>query len=523
MKNNFIKLMTVAPALVGASLIAVSPAQAGDESQLIDQINEYGNEGSVSNLNQVTSVNQLRDVSPTDWSYEALRSLVERYGCIVGYPDRTFRGNRALSRNEFAAGLNACMQQMERLIAASETVLKEDIAKLQRLMKEFEAELAALGARVDNLEGRVAFLEDHQFSTTTKLKGEVILALTQEFNDNEAVLGNRVRLAFNSSFTGEDTLITRIASGSSSNFSDEFNIGGSALLQNYNLNPGGNNNAVIDWIGYYTPIKLGDKSKVNLYVAGYNGIHSDYAPTLNPYFEDYDGGNGSLSVFASENPIYRIGFGQGLGVSYEANFLKGTTFSLGYLARNGNNPSSGAGLFNGDYAALAQISTNITDNFSVGFTYVNSYNNGTSLFGDIVGTAAANGVFPETEGNSLGFETSWRISEKVSFSGFLMYSDIQDANSSDDDEIWSYGAGFAFPDLGKEGNLLGIFAGVQPYSGTLSAVDGFTVPVHVEAFYKYKVNDNISITPGIIWVSSPEQIEDENDAVIGTIRTTFSF
>jgi len=120
---------------------------------------------------QINSVSQLRDVSPTDWAFEALRSLVERYGCIVGYPDRTYRGNRALSRYEFAAGLNACMQQMERLIAQSESVLKEDIETLKRLMGEFETELAALGTRVDNLEGRVAFLEDHQFSTTTKLGG----------------------------------------------------------------------------------------------------------------------------------------------------------------------------------------------------------------------------------------------------------------------------------------------------------------------------------------------------------------
>ncbi|HBB32401.1 MAG TPA: hypothetical protein DC064_11540, partial [Cyanobacteria bacterium UBA9273] len=44
---------------------------------------------------------------PGDWAYEALRSLVERYGCIAGYPDGTFRGNRAMTRYEFAAGLNA--------------------------------------------------------------------------------------------------------------------------------------------------------------------------------------------------------------------------------------------------------------------------------------------------------------------------------------------------------------------------------------------------------------------------------
>ncbi len=65
-------------------------------------------------LEQLSSIQQLRDVSPTDWSYQALRNLVENYGCIVGYPDRTYRGDRALTRNEFAAGLNACMEQLER-------------------------------------------------------------------------------------------------------------------------------------------------------------------------------------------------------------------------------------------------------------------------------------------------------------------------------------------------------------------------------------------------------------------------
>jgi hypothetical protein len=68
-------------------------------------------------MEQITSIRQLRDVSPQDWSYEALRNLVENYGCIVGYPDRTYRGDRPLSRNEFAAGLNACLQQLERRLA----------------------------------------------------------------------------------------------------------------------------------------------------------------------------------------------------------------------------------------------------------------------------------------------------------------------------------------------------------------------------------------------------------------------
>ncbi|MEB3228148.1 MAG: S-layer homology domain-containing protein, partial [Synechocystis sp.] len=49
-------------------------------------------------LDQVTSINQFRDVSPTEWSFEALKNLVDNYGCIVGYPDRTYRGDRPLTR-----------------------------------------------------------------------------------------------------------------------------------------------------------------------------------------------------------------------------------------------------------------------------------------------------------------------------------------------------------------------------------------------------------------------------------------
>ena len=88
-------------------------------------------------MNQVTSVSQLSDVRPTDWAFQALQSLVERYGCIAGYPDGTYRGNRALTRYEFAAGLNACLDQVTKLIGSSTAnfVTKEDLAVLQRLQE----------------------------------------------------------------------------------------------------------------------------------------------------------------------------------------------------------------------------------------------------------------------------------------------------------------------------------------------------------------------------------------------------
>jgi hypothetical protein len=110
--TTFWKSLSIASAAVGVSIAAAGVAQAApNNTEVLDQLNSYSQEGQ-SSVAQVNSVFQLRDVSPSDWAFDALRNLVEKYNCIVGYPDGTFRGNRPLSRYEFAAGLNACMQQI---------------------------------------------------------------------------------------------------------------------------------------------------------------------------------------------------------------------------------------------------------------------------------------------------------------------------------------------------------------------------------------------------------------------------
>ena len=160
------ELLAQVPGTNSANSVANTPATT------IRQINRYGREGrnlrqpGLRNLNringrngrrkkgQVTSVSQLSDVQPTDWAFQALQSLVERYGCIVGYPDGTYRGNRSLTRFEFAAGVNACLDRITELLQAAlaDTVTREDLAILQRLQEEFSAELAILRGRVDALE-----------------------------------------------------------------------------------------------------------------------------------------------------------------------------------------------------------------------------------------------------------------------------------------------------------------------------------------------------------------------------------
>ncbi len=170
-------------------------------------------------MTQINSVSQLSDVQPTDWAFQALQSLVERYGAMpsartpsyAGYPNGTFKGNRALTRYEFAAGLNAALDRLNELIATgtADLVRKEDLATVQKLQSEFAGELATLRGRVDTLEASTAKLEANQFSTTTRLNGEVVIGLASVLAGENAnsqpidripTLSYRVRLNLDTSF-----------------------------------------------------------------------------------------------------------------------------------------------------------------------------------------------------------------------------------------------------------------------------------------------------------------------------------
>ena len=527
MLNLKLNALLVSPAILGALVLGASSAKAEAQMTSVDALNQYSLEGKSAQA-QVTSVSQLSDVKPTDWAFQALQSLVERYGCIAGYPDKTYRGNRAMTRYEFAAGLNACMDRVNDLIAAStaDMVKKEDLATLRKLQEQFAAELATLRGRVDALEAKTATLEKQQFSTTTKLAGEVIFALTQEFNrgsdaGNQVALQNRVRLSLNTSFTGKDLLVTRLAAGNARRFNtgDPNSLGndlGEGLQASQFGAVGGSNGVSVDWLAYYT--SLNDKLKIYIPVAG--GLHYDYAPTASPAFDSGDSGSTTLSVFGQRNPIYSIGGGAGIGLNYN---LGGIQLSGGYLAStsidgNGaNSPNAGAGLFNGDNSFLGQVSYAPEKSpFQIAATYVNAYRKSGAIFdggggfASSIGSPLANPL-AATKVNAYGLSGSFKLSPQLVVNAFGTYATTDTVG-----DVWTYGMGVALPDFGKKGNLLGFVAGAEPYAGSSR------VPFHFEGFYKYQLNDRISVTPGVIWVTNPGQVNG-NSAIIGTVRTTFTF
>ncbi|AUB37165.1 Carbohydrate-selective porin OprB [Nostoc flagelliforme CCNUN1] len=538
--QKFWKYLLVSPAVCGVMLF-INTVTFADERSGKSEINQpqvsanpdirTTNIAPAHPMAQVTSVSQFSDVQPTDWAFQALQSLVERYGCIAGYPNSTYRGNRALTRYEFAAGLNACLDRVNELIATAtgDLVNKQDLATLQKLQEDFSAELATLRGRVDAVEAKTAELEANQFSTTTKLQGQVVAVVSDvlsgntvngaEITDENTTLGARARIELVTSFTGKDTLFTRIQA----NNILSPNIG--TPEGNLFFAGDGTTNASIDALFYRFP--LGEKTEV---VAIANaGAADDLTTTVNIF--DGDGAFGALSTFGTRNPIYYQIGGAGLGVTHE--FGDKLALSLGYLSGTANDPTPNNGLFNGSYGALAQLTVKPSDRITVGLTYINSYNQ-PLLTGSNAATfqnIATIQALPEEEvafsSNSYGVQASIGITKNIVLGGWAGYTNSRTLNGNRGEaDIWNYAVTLGFPDLGKEGNLAGIIAGVEPKVTSSNIVGLDNDPdtsYHLEGFYQYKLSDNITITPGVIWLTSPDHNNNNDDVVIGTLRTTFSF
>jgi len=508
--------------------------------------NSFLLENKDSSLGQVPSVKQLSDVSPTDWAYEALQSLVQRYGCISGYPDSTFRGDSPLTRYEFAVSLNSCLNAISDLIT-NNSVESGDLSTIQRLQTDFEAELASLGGRVDELEGRTAILEDSQFSTTTKLVGEIITAFSDSFgngvgsdeDESEVFFANRGRLNFESSFTGADLLRVRLEFGNF--FDDDGNsqiaVATGTGMTRLNFDSDTNNDAFLAQVRYFFPVNDSISVAVGPVGMGYTDITTTVTPATIA-----DDGNGVPSLFGSYSPFFRRG-GGGAGINWD--FTNELTLTVGYLADNPDNSLSGNGLFNGGYNALAHL-TYIDDEKGLGVGYSHGYapRNGVSLIGG-TGSTLVNSPFGDniaTSNDIVATQGFYKFSDNFqihSWGGYIWAnaenSDISSlsdglggtnsfaVNSGDSANAWFGAIGVSFPDVGGEGNLPGIVFGIPPYVSSSDVLEEDDNAYHIEAFYSWRVNDNISVTPGVWAVLNPENNSDNDTQYVGVLRTTFNF
>ncbi|MEC4812461.1 MAG: iron uptake porin [Scytonema sp. PMC 1069.18] len=517
---------------------------------------------------RVNSVSQLKDVQPTDWAFQALQSLVERYGVIAGYPNGTYRGNRAMTRYEFAAGLNAALDRINELVSASteNIVSRQDLAILQRLQEEFATELATLRGRVDALEAQTAVLEANQFSTTTKLTGQIILAANaggfsgdritrtvsvppnpaqpqggqaQEviaINDPNATVLFRASLDFNTSFTGSDLLLVRMDTGSGIDRTNDRGITfargiddtagflepsfGSVL--DFSVEPPTSGSIEIGRLVYsFQPLE-------NLRVSIGPDIRTTDYIDFNSYaylsFRDF-----STQAFTNNYILFP---------------LSGPTAGAAINWKPGNGPLSvralyaAAGAF--DPGELGQ--NNAQNALKAGAQFVpllypltpDRFGSDLGLFGDTYQSMVeveyapsrkfalrlqySGGEILDNRYDVFGANFELALSSKFAIFGRYGYGSYDNTAFGDiNPNYWM--AGIAFPDLFTRGALAGFAAG-QPF---IASEIGNSTQTNYEAFYNFPISRNIQVTPLVQVITNASNQEDNDTIITGTLRTVFSF
>lgn len=393
---------------------------------------------------------------------------------------------------------------------------------VQSTSEQFTTEQNELRSRMEALETRTSGIEAQQFSPTASLAGEVVWGVSgvsgKDLNDSVVSQGS-VELSLNVSFTGEDILEVSLESGNSTEFSfvDEITFEG-------RLGFPSNTDGLFELSELSYEFPIGDR--VSLYISTTSNDLDDFNPFLGDGGDSSDNAvSGAISEFGTENPIHNLVEDTGLQLNYD--LTDELSINLGYFSGEARDPESGAGLFNGNQSAFVQLGFEPSDYFLLGLTYIHTYNDSSLETGTGSLRSQINLERPVV-GNSYGISASFSPSSRFAIGGWVGLTDatVIDWGSAD---VWNYALTLALPDFGKEGNLLGIVVGQEP---KLTGTSGFTIDdrqsdpdtsLHIETFYQNQVTDQLSITPGLIWITAPNHDNSNPDILVFTLRTAFKF
>jgi Carbohydrate-selective porin, OprB family/S-layer homology domain len=537
------KFLAATISLLGTSALTVLPAFG------LPDVSVSSLQAGNAQVSQVSSVSELSDVDPNQWAFQALKSLVERYGCIEGYPSKKYLGNRPLSRYEFAAGLNACLDKVGEQIAAATSNLatKDDLATVQRLQEEFKTELATLKGRTDVLEAKTKELEAQQFSTTTKLAATEVFGLTgggaggdvvlpgaaSAFGDSDSTgtgglvpggranttFVSRTRLNFLTSFTGDDLLTIRLAASTGDDVSTTFGAGDLNYSDNTGGATNGNNRVSIDQVVYSN--RIGESFR---YFVG---------PALDPKvivdtnsFANNEEGDFSSTLFINNPFLFEVVGGDNPGAGFDWSISQSVSLRAVYNAAEGGQSFGfgSGGFFGGASQILTELEVKPSETSAIRLQYGRLNEQGKAL------TAALAGNIINSTTDVFGINAEWAITPNFGLFGRYGTASTRVNSAVDsygDISANTYQIGFSLPDLFAPGNTLGVSYGqpIRVNAGTQNGI-GLTPSGrqnNIEVFYSFRLNDNITLTPDLQFISQPSNIASNPSITVGTLRMVFKF
>ena len=480
-----------------ASFIAPFAAQATDVN--LEDMNSYSNSSKSAGF-----TNNYVNIQPGDWAHQSIKDLAKSRGCDINVTDK------ALSRFEAAAIVNSCLGNVA------------EVTNVERsLINEFSSELAVIRGRLDGLEARMNEFEAGSFSSTTAMDGFAIFALGAVDGNTELVGNGKAAGAFsdkasaayvyqmnlNTSFTGDDNLYVRLKAGNGwTNFNSK--------PATYHIDAKGTSSALnVDKIWYTFPV--GDR----------------FTATVGPLIENYYMLAATPSVYKpGALKAFKLGghgaaFGAststGVGVKYDADNGFAASVTV-----NSQGAQSNTGFLSTEDTNKVNTQLAYTgDNFHVSGTY--TIQSGGWASWEYFSTNKMGTTSSSTNADGYAIRAWWRPDEtgtavpSVSV-GYdkLNFDSGTHAQAKDGS---GYTVALNWQDMFQADDRIGVAIG-QPLAtddkvaGTSDEVDPFIW----EAYYSFRPNDSIEVTPSVFGGS--DVLADSDDDVFGAvIKTTFKF
>jgi len=479
--------------VAGAALSLIAPTASQASNVNLDDMKSYSNSS-----NSAGFTNEYLNIEPGDFIHQSINDLANSRGCSVDISDRS------ISRFEAATIVNSCLGS----VAEVTTVERS-------LIDEFSSELALIRGRIDGIEARLNEFEAGTFSSTTTLDGKAVFALgavdgNADLNDGGTGATNAAmvyQMNLNTSFTGDDNLYVRLKA------TDGWDQFLSKPGTYHNEAGDGAGGLSVDKIWYTFPIGEKWEATVGPKIENYYMLAatpSVYKPKVLKAFR-FGGHGAAFGASTSTGAGIKYTADNGFASSLTVN-SKGSESTNGFLTDEDENKVNLMVAYTQENYHASVTYTTQSQNWDAWHYYSTENLAGDNNF-DADGFAIRGWWRPDETGTaipsvSLGYDT-------MTFTNGL--------NGYTDGSGYSVGLGWA--DIFQANDTIGIAFG-QPIKGTDNTD---TTPTRAEntedvdpflweAYYSFKPNDSIEITPGIFGGSDIR--EDTNDDIFGAILTT---
>ena len=373
-------------------------------------------------------------------------------------------------------------------------------------------------ARVDGVEAQLGEIMAGQFSSSTKMSGKAAFITgyvddDAETDTDEITMEYMYQLNLNTSFTGEDNLYTRIKTG---NVSDHFkDKGQNTYLSAANGNGG---ELKVDKLWYQFPVGDSLQVWVGPRIENYYMLAS--APSIyKPITKQFAlGGNGS-AYGSSTSP----GFGAAWTQSVEDPMDPRFALSINYTAKDGASSSKGFGDKSRDFLLTKVEYGSPTWQVSLAAAYKDGIDGKNGYDGYYHSSLASSA---SGEMSAYGLRAYWRPETSGAVPSVQVGYDtasFDEAKAGEAENTAGWMVGLNWNDLFMDGNTAGFAIGSEMAATDIKG--GGTDPSEDnsvwEAYYTFKVNDGVSVTPAIF--GSTDVSGKDKDVTGAVLLTEFRF